>query len=63
VQAGSLADMAGISVGSVILEVNRQQVSSVDDFQARVGDSRKSGKVLLLVSRDGMSRFVVLKWQ
>lgn len=63
VQSGSLADMAGISVGSVILEVNRQKVISVDDFQARVGDSRKSGKVLLLVSRDGMSRFVVLKWQ
>jgi len=61
VQDGSLASLAGISVGTIILEVNRQPVKNVDEFKSLVNESGASGKVLMLVSKDGMSRFLVLQ--
>jgi serine protease Do len=62
VEQGSLAAMAGIEVGTVIYQVNRKPLSSVGQFKQLIAKSRSARQVLLLIGRDDMSRFVVLKW-
>jgi serine protease Do len=62
VTPGSIAAMAGIDPGTVILQVNRQAVASADDFKRLVKQSGEEKRVLLLISKGGMSRFVVLQW-
>jgi serine protease Do len=62
VEPGSLAAMAGIDVGTVVYQVNRKPVSSVGQFKQLMSQGRSAKQVLLLIGRDGMSRFVVLKW-
>ncbi|MBX3615684.1 MAG: DegQ family serine endoprotease [Nitrosomonas sp.] len=62
VASGSVAMMAGISRGSVILEVNRKAVNSAAEFDQAVKSSANS-KVLLLVRDDDVSRYVVLSWR
>ncbi|NOX24785.1 MAG: DegQ family serine endoprotease [Deltaproteobacteria bacterium] len=59
VQSGSVAAMAGIKPGSLILEVNRQPVTNVQELQKYIGSKKDS--VLLLIRGDRGSRFVVLK--
>jgi S1-C subfamily serine protease len=46
----------------VITQVNRNAVTSADDFQKLVNQGRSKSQVLLLVTKGGMSRFVVLRW-
>lgn len=62
VAPGSVAMMAGISRGSVILEVNRKAVNSAAEFDQAVKSSANN-KVLLLVRDDDVSRYVVLSWR
>jgi serine protease Do len=62
VKPGSIAAAAGIEPGTLILQVNRERVKSVADFQQAVKAGRESGRVLLLVRKDEMQRFVVLSW-
>jgi serine protease Do len=62
VATGSIAAMAGIDAGSVITQVNRKPVNSASEFQKLVNQGRNKGQVLLLVTKGGMSRFVVLRW-
>jgi serine protease Do len=62
VSSGSVAAMAGIDSGTVITQVNRKPVTSAEDFQKLVNQGRSKGQVLLLVTKGGMSRFVVLRW-
>ena len=59
VQPGSVAAMAGMKPGTLILEVNRQPVNNVRELQKYIGDEK--GSVLLLISDGHGSRFVVLK--
>ncbi len=59
VQSGSVAAMAGIRPGTIILEVNRQKVDNVRQMQKLI--SNGSNSVLLLVSNERGSRYVVLK--
>jgi Do/DeqQ family serine protease len=56
---GRAAD-AGIKEGDIILEVNRQQVQSVDDLRAAVRRSADR-PTLLLVNRDGRDIFVTVR--
>jgi Do/DeqQ family serine protease len=56
---GRAAD-AGLQAGDVIQEVNRKPVSSVDDLRAAVR-ARTDRPVLLLVARDGHTRFVTVR--
>ncbi len=62
VAPGSVATMAGINRGSVILEVNRKAVNTAAEFNEAVKSS-VNNKVLLLVRDDEMSRYVVLSWR
>jgi serine protease Do len=62
VAPGSVAAMAGISRGSVIVEVNRKAVKTVADFNQAV-KSGTNNKVLLLVRENDVPRYVVLSWR
>ncbi|MFO7178038.1 MAG: DegQ family serine endoprotease [Pseudomonadota bacterium] len=59
VSPGSSAARAGLRPGDVILEVNRQPVNSLEQFQAAYAKSQ--GRVLLLVNRGGNTVFMVVK--
>jgi serine protease Do len=59
VAPGSAAQRAGIAPGDVIVELNKQPIGSVQDF--RDAYKKQGGKnVLLLVYREGRTRYVVL---
>jgi serine protease Do len=60
VKPGSAAAEKGIRPQDVIVSVNGQTVMSVDEFNAAVKQSRKSGKVLLLVKRGDAAQFVTV---
>lgn len=62
VAPGSVATMAGIGRGSVILEVNRKAVNTAAEFDQVIKNSINN-KVLLLVRDDEVSRYVVLSWR
>lgn len=58
-EAGAAA-RAGIRPGDVITEANREPVKSTRDFSRILGQLGRGQSLLLLVQRDGNSRFVVL---
>jgi serine protease Do len=60
VEHGSPAHEAGIRRGDVILEVNRQEVKSVEDLKEAIEGAKDQDSLLLLVERDDDSFFVVL---
>lgn len=62
VRPGSIAAMAGIQTGSVILQVNREAVRSAADFQRAVKQTSGHKRLLLLVRKGGMQRYVALNW-
>ncbi|MEW8525998.1 MAG: PDZ domain-containing protein, partial [Candidatus Thiodiazotropha endolucinida] len=62
VSPGSIAAMAGIDAGTVITQVNRNPVTNAGEFEKRINEGRSQRQVLLLVTKGGMSRFVVLRW-
>ncbi len=60
---GSPAAEQGIEPGDLIASVDRQNVASADEFAAAVKQSRKNGKVLLLVRRGDAAQFVVVPFE
>ena len=61
VELGSVAEDAHMQRGDVILEVNREAVTSVKSFRAAVGNSEKGKSMLLLVKRGDSTIFLALK--
>jgi serine protease Do len=61
VNPGSPAADVGIQPGDLIQGVNRQSVSSVEEFEKAV-KLTKNNKVLLLIKRGDYSQFVVVKF-
>jgi serine protease Do len=61
VEAGSLAALAGIRPGTLILEVNRKPVDTTTAFTAALAESE--GSVLLRIADNGRSRYVTLRWR
>jgi serine protease Do len=59
---GSVASMAGIEPGAVILQVNKQPVRSAEEFAELASATSKAKRVLLLISRRGATYYVVLRW-
>jgi serine protease Do len=62
VKTGSVADMANIKVGSVILQVNRINVENVNEFTRALKKSSKNKSVLLLIQTDNRQHYIVLSW-
>ena len=62
VEPGSVAEVAGIKIGDVILQVNRKPVDSAQAFNRAIGDSRQGKRALLLIASGDMQRYVVLSW-
>ena len=62
VKSGSIATMAGIRRGTVILQVDSKAVNSAAEFKQAIKKSSDDKRVMLLISDRGMSRFLVLKW-
>ena len=60
VERGSLAAMAGIAPGSLILEVNNQAVGSPAEFAAALAGAGNSASLRL--QENGRSRYVTLRW-
>ncbi len=51
IDPSSLAARAGLQEGDVVREINRQAVTSVEEFEQRVGKLNAKERVLLLVTR------------
>ena len=62
VMPGSAAQAAGIAAGMVILEVNRNPVTSAEAFNRAISAASDEQRVLLLIRTNGGQRFVVLSW-
>ncbi len=62
VRPGSVAALAGIEPGTVILQVDRHPVGDVRDFRRAIGAASKEKGLLLLVRKGDVQRYVVLKW-
>ena len=63
VAPGSIAAMAGINRGAVILEVNRIPVNSSAEFTQAVKSGTNQKNILLLMRENDVSRYVVLSWR
>jgi serine protease Do len=63
VARGSIAEQVGMRPGVLILEVNRHQVDTVEDFKQTLDKSRDKGFILLLVKDQRGSRFITLQWK
>ena len=54
---------AGIQQGDLITRVGTEKIKSKREFKSQLKKAKKQGSVLLLVSRDDVSRFVALEVQ
>lgn len=61
VRAGGSADEAGLRPGDVVLEVNRQEINSLADWEEAVAQIEPGETVLLLIDRGGRTYFVPLR--
>ncbi|MFQ5938371.1 MAG: PDZ domain-containing protein, partial [Acidiferrobacterales bacterium] len=61
IDPSSKAAQAGLRVGDVITEINRESVGSLDDYKRIVGKLGKNENPLLLVKRREGKFFVVIK--
>jgi len=61
VEPGSLAQRAGISEGTLIMEVNRESVANTKEFEKAVEKAGKDGSILLLITDGRYARYVILK--
>ncbi len=58
---GSGADRAGLSRGDVIREINRQPITSLQDYEQLIAGLEEDQRVLLLINRRGASLFLTVK--
>ena len=59
IEPGSTAARSGLRTGDVIVEVNRQKVATLGDFEREW--KRAKGPTLVVVSRGGTTLFVVVR--
>ncbi len=61
VQTGSLADVAGLQVGDVVVSVGATRAPTPDDVAAAVAALKPAGALFLSVERNGQPRLVALQ--
>jgi serine protease Do len=61
VEEGSVASLANLQQGDVILEADHQKVASVDEFEKVLAKAKDKESLLLLVNHQGRAVFVLLK--
>jgi serine protease Do len=61
VEPNSLASLAGIKKGSLILEVNRQKIRTPGEFNKLVQETESNKPLLLLIKQGSITRFVSIK--
>jgi serine protease Do len=61
VEPGSIAELAGITSGALIMEVNRKPVENTKSFKQAIEDAAKEDAVLLRIKQGQAAIFVVLK--
>ena len=62
VRPGSIAAQAGIEPGSVIMQVNQKPIRNASEFKEAINASQRTRRVLLLIRKDNLQRFIVLSW-
>ena len=62
VRPGSIAALAGIEPGTLILQVDRHRVANAREFRQAVRAVASRKQVLLLVRKEAVQRYIVLKW-
>ncbi len=62
VKPNSIAAMAGIKTGTVILQANQKKLKTAADFKQAIKDSASNKSLVLLIKDNDFQRFVVLKW-
>jgi serine protease Do len=61
VEPGSIAELAGITPGALIMEVNRKPVENTKSFKEAIEEAAKENAVLLRIKQGRSIVFVVLK--
>ncbi len=61
VERGSVAEMAGFQPGDIILEINREPITSTDDYTRVLERSDKEKPILFLVKRGENTIYIALK--
>jgi len=61
IQQGSPADEADVRAGDIIREINRKPVRNVDDFREIVNKVRPKEGVVMLVKRENMAFYAVIR--
>lgn len=62
VKRGSVAALAGINTGTIILQINRKPVKTANEFSREINKADKDKGVLLLIRSGDMQRYVLLSW-
>ena len=60
VEPGLEADRKGITVGALIIKVDRKPIKNTKDFSEAIEKAREQGQTLLLIRSERYTRFVVL---
>jgi len=59
----SIAAMAGIKPGTIILQANRKAVKNAAQFKRIIKENSAQKSIVLLILNDGYQHYVVLKWK
>jgi len=62
VKRGSIAALAGISVNTVVLQVDRVDIKNAADFQQAIRKGSNNKRILLLVQKENRRQYLVLNW-
>jgi serine protease Do len=61
VEEGSPAQEAGLQAGDIVIEIDREKVTGLSQFNKKIKSYKEGDTILLLVKRDGSTLFLTLK--